>query len=722
MKLTTQTAPLCLATAIALLAGCSDTPSAPTVKALDNDRDWGVYRGDQRGNQFSSLDQINRSNVQQLEVAWTYRTGDATRNSSIQSNPIVVDGLLYFVSPAGQLTALDATTGGLKWKHDPRTPEQKQSDYSVISRGAAYWSDGNEQRIFFSTDSYIHALDAKTGAVIPSFGDQGKIDFRQDIGLDPENVNTNMTSPPAVFENFLILGVRVGEGFGSSPGPIRAYDTVTGEFKWIFHTIPQEGDFGYDTWEWVEGETYGGANPWGGLTVDEERGWVFAATGSPTYDFYGANRKGQNLYGNCVLALNARTGERIWHYQTVHHDIWDMDNPPAPMLVELEVDGEPRDAVVQMTKMGYLFVLDRETGEPIFEVEERPVPPSDIPGEEAWPTQPFPVKPPPLVRQGFTKNDLATRTPEVRAKALEVFESYGPSVMFQPFSVKGHILFPGMSGGMEYHGASFDSERKLLYVNVNESSNLVRLQPTVTLKDDSGLSNYEKGKLLYQLNCSSCHGLELKGLPPAIPALANNPKSDQELIQTIRQGRGAMQSYRSLSDEQLEGLMRYIRKPDGKPIDLQGRETKTVYLMDGYTRMIDEEDGLPLFSPPYGSLAAVDLNDGTIKWKRPLGEYPELVKLGMKDTGARNFGGAVATGGGLIFIGATPDEKFRAFDSETGEVLWEFQLPYGGYATPSVYEVDGRQYVVICAGGGQKVHRTASGDTVYAFALPEKWI
>ncbi len=704
---------------VALLFGCGRTPSAVTPRELDNDRDWGIYRGDQRSNQYSSLDQINASNVANLEVAWTYRTGDATRNSSIQSNPIVIDGVLYFMSPAGVLIALDAATGALVWKRDPRTPEQKAGDYSVISRGATYWSDGERRRIFFCTDSYLRAVDPDTGDLITSFGDNGRIDFRNDLGVDPETVDTTMTTPAAVFENYLILGTRVGEGFGSSPGHIRAYDAVTGEFRWIFHTIPQEGEFGYETWGWVEGESYGGANPWGGITVDEKRGWVFAATGSPTYDFYGANRKGQNLFGNCVLALNARTGKRIWHFQTVHHDLWDMDNPPAPMLVTITVDGVRREAVVQMTKMGYMFVLDRDTGEPIFEVEERPVPQTDLPGEETWPTQPFPVKPPPLVRQGFTEADLTTRSPEAAAKAAALFAEYGPSVMFTPPSTRGHVLFPGMSGGMEYHAGSFEEESGILYLNVNESSNLMKMFPTVLLKDDSSLSDYDKGKLLYQLNCSSCHGLELKGVPLAIPALADNPKPDHELVRTIRQGRGAMQPYQSFSNAQIDQLMSYIRKPDGAPLDLTGKETDTVYLMGGYKRLIDET-GMPLFSPPYGNLVAVDLNEGTIKWKRPLGEYPLFVEQGLRNTGTRNFGGSVATAGGVVFVGATADEKFRAFDSETGEQLWEFQLPYGGYATPSVYEIDGRQYVVICAGGGQKVAPTASGDAVYAFALPEK--
>jgi len=701
-----------------LLSSCSDRPSIKTVKDLDNDRDWGIYRGDQRSNQFSSLEQINRENVEELEVAWAYQTGDATDRSAIQSNPIIIDGLLYFVSPAGQLTALDAATGELKWKYDPRTEEQKNSDYAVISRGASYWSDGVEQRIFFSTDSFLYAVSAKDGTLITEFGENGRIDFRKNLGLDPEKVDTSLTTPCAVFEDYLILGTRVGEGFGSSPGHIRAYNARTGAFEWIFHTIPKEGEYGYDTWEFVEGETYGGANPWGGLTVDEERGWVFAATGSPTYDFYGANRKGINLFGNCVLALNARTGERIWHFQTVHHDIWDMDNPPAPILVELDIDEAPRDAVVQMTKMGYLFVLDRETGEPLFPVEERPVPASDVPGEEAWPTQPFPLKPPPLTRQGFTKDDLTDRTPEARAKALVVFANFGPSEMFTPPSTRGHVLFPGMSGGMEYHGTSFDTESKLLYVNVNESSNLMKLHPTVMLEDDSLLNEYERGKALYQLNCASCHGLELKGLPPAIPSLADSTKTDSELRSIILNGKGAMQPYKSFSEEQLDGLLKYIENPDRSPSNFEGQATKTVYLLNGYIRFIDD-DGMPLFTPPYGNLAAVDLNDGSIKWKVPLGEYPKLVEMGIRNTGTRNFGGAVATRGGVIFIGATADEKFRAFDTETGNVLWEFQLPFGGYATPSTYEVDGKQYVVVCAGGGQKVAPTKSGDYVYAFALPD---
>ena len=704
--------------AFLVCGGCGKIDNVQKLSRYNNLRDWGIYRGDQGANQFSELDQINVSNVHLLEPVWQYHTGDHTERSLFQSNPLMIDGFLYIVSPGGRVIALDAELGREIWAFDPRTREQIDSGYSTVNRGVCYWEEDGEGRLFYTMEMSLYAIHAKTGRLISEFDGDGVLDLGENLGEDPSTVSVSATSPGVVFEDYFILGMRTGETFGSSPGHIRAWDARTGEFRWIFHTIPKEGEFGYDTWEWVEGETYGGANPWGGLTVDEERGWVFAGTGSPTYDFYGANRKGQNLFGNCVLALDARTGERIWHYQTVHHDIWDMDNPPAPILVTLTQDGYERDAVVQMTKQGWMFVLDRNNGEPIFPVEERPVPASTIPGEETWPTQPYPLKPPALIRQEFSEEDLSDVTPEIHAYVSEIYKGYQGGKMYNPHSLTPQVQLPGMSGGMEWHGASFDRRGQILYVNVNEMPNLIDMLTVTTLVDDSGLSPENKGRLLYQANCVACHGVDLQGAPPVIPSLQNiTAKTDQDLLTSIRLGKGTMPPYKNLPADDIQALLAYLRDPSEKPMDKKARETKTVYLMDGYKRFFDDQ-GHPAIKPPWGSLAAVDLARGEIKWKVPLGEYPNLVAQGVRNTGTLNWGGAVATAGGIVFIGATADEKMRAFDANTGEVLWEYQMSYAGCATPAVFEQNGKQYVVICAGGGPKTP-VRSGDAVLAFALPD---
>jgi quinoprotein glucose dehydrogenase len=711
-----------------LLVACAATVAAPQDAVVvpfggAANHDWPVYRGDPKGNQYSPLAQIHAANVHRLERAWEYKTGDANERSTMHANPIVVDGVMYVTTPSLKAVALNAATGKEMWVFDPA----KYNNGNVVrlrNRGVTYWKGTAGDRIFHFVRDRAYAVDAKSGALITSFGTNGFIDLRQNLGVDPASAVIEMTSPGAVFKNILIIASRVNESYDASPGHIRGYDTVTGALKWIFHTIPKEGQVGYDTWKWVTGETYGGANAWGGVTIDEQRGWVFAATGSATEDFYGGFRKGDNLFANSVLALDALTGERKWHFQTVRHDIWDYDNPPAPILVTIGSGPTAKDAVVQLTKMGFTFVLDRDTGKPLFPVHEVAVPRSTVPGEETAPTQLVPLKPQPLVRQNLTEADLTNITPEARAQALKDFRRYLSGPIFTPPSLQGTITTPGHLGGAEWHGASFDPMLNMLYVNVNEAPTINRLRP---VHDGPGaaVDPVALGRQIYDRTCASCHGAARQGTPPHTPALVDLKRTAKEIEAVIAEGRNAMPAFRQFRARELGALAAFLKTPP----EARGRDARGAlpdpstqpgtdrYTIDGYPLFLDPH-GVPAIAPPWGTLNAIDLVKGEIAWRVPLGEYPQLAAKGIRHTGTLNFGGAIATAGGVIVIAATADEKIRAFEKSSGRVLWEHQLPAGGYATPSIYMIDGRQYIAIAAGGSGK-NATKSGDSIIAFALPQ---
>lgn len=603
-----------------------------------NQVDWPNVGNDAGGMRYSELTQINRENVARLKPAWTYRTGELEGRvgKTIECTPLVVDGVMYLTTAYLRVVALDASTGAELWQFDPLKdhPFEHEPTSGGVNRGCAYWSDGRpdgERRILHGTsDGRLFSLDAKTGKLDPQFGKGGVRNLRDELEPNVASLGYGPTSAPAVWKNTVVVGVSCGEGPGiAAPGDVRAFDVRTGKQLWRFRTVPGPGEFGHETWQGDSWRDRGGANAWGGLTVDVERGLIFAGLGSAAFDFYGGDRHGENLFGNCTIALDAATGERRWHYQTLRHDLWDHDLPVYPNLVTVTHDGQKIDAVAQVTKTGYVFLFHRETGEPIFAVEEQSVPTSDVPGEQAWPTQPIPVKPPPFAVQSFDETNVTNIGAANRASVLAKLKEIRSGPAFNPPSLQGTVVIPGFHGGANWSGACFDPTTGLLYVNSNNVPNVITL---VEAKRDA----------------------------------------------TPRYGE---------------------------------------FNHTGYNQLLDHE-GYPGIKPPWGELTAINLNAGEFAWQVPLGEHPELTARGVPQTGTETFGGSIVTAGGLVFIAGTKDERIRAFDKLTGKVLWEHPLPAGGYATPATYMVDGRQYLVIAAGGAGKL-RTKAGDSFVAFALDE---
>jgi quinoprotein glucose dehydrogenase len=698
-----------IAAAAPILSGARSQQPQPATQP--SYRGWPAYGGGPEQIRYSRLDQINRANVKQLQQAWLYDSGET---GGLQTQPIVVDDVLYAITPTHKTFALRAATGDHLWTFDSGVKAQGPN------RGVMYWSDGSsDRRIYAAVSRYVYALDAATGKPIASFGTAGRIDLHQDLGRDPERQSVVLTSPGVVHNDLLILGGRVSEGLPASPGDVRAYDARTGTLRWSFHTIPHPGEKGYETWSKDSWRENGGANSWPGMALDRARGIVFVPTGSAAADFYGANRVGDNLYANSLLALNADTGKLIWHFQFVRHDIWDRDAPAPPSLITIQRDGKTIDAVAQATKHGYVFVFDRTTGVPIHPIEYRKMPPSDVPGEVAADTQPFPTRPAPFARQDLTPETITSRTPEARAWALAELAKFDNHGLFVPLSVgRQTVIFPGFDGGAEWGGQAFDPDTGIYYVNANDLAWTGGLAPAVEAGTARGI---------YQQNCAACHRDDLQGAPPQIASLVGvgQRRTKAEISAIVEKGAGRMPGFPYLSAAARAALVDYLSDGTDRPAAAAPAASAATplvpYRFTGYRKFLDP-DGYPAVAPPWGTLNAINLNTGDTVWRVPLGEYPELAAKGLTNTGTENYGGPIVTAGGLVFIAATNfDRKFRAFDKATGALLWETTLPFSGNGTPATYEVDGRQYVVVAAGGGKGGARrdagSSSGGSYVAFAL-----
>jgi quinoprotein glucose dehydrogenase len=685
---------------------------------------WSDYGGSADSMQYSALKQIDKTNVTRLDLVWSHLAPGPSGRFSF--SPLVVDDVMFVVGKDNAVVALDAASGKQIWS--------RPVEDTPTNRGFNYWesADRADRRLIFAANSYLREIDARTGEFIQSFGNGGRVDLREGI---PRADNIQSGTPGKVFENLIILGSATGETYGSAPGDLRAFDVRSGKLAWTFHTIPHPGEVGYDTWPKDAWNYVGGANTWGEISVDEKRGIVYFPTGSPTFDLYGGDRLGANLFGNCLLALDARTGKRLWHYQLVHHDLWDYDLVSAPKLLTVRHNGKAVDVVAQASKTGMLYVFNRETGEPLWPIEERAMPKSDVPGEETWPTQPFPTKPPPFSRQAFKVDDL---NPYVSAEEREqlkerLLKTRNEGVFTPPALTREFITVPGQHGGANFGAAAGDPQTGMVYVRSIDAPGIHKLREF----DPSGVrvegeTSEERGLSVYAQVCQSCHGeVGPSGMRSFDRASVISVKAlgPERVRSTIRQGQGQMPAFsqRQLPDRELASLLAYLADPAAAPGP--ARIPPPLSLSKEHVRFTGPlgsrlltKSGLPAIGPPWASIVAYDLNEGTIVWKAPLGTVPALAAKGIKDTGNiervhRN--GLVVTAGGLIFVGSHGDRTVRAYDKATGKIIWERVLPAGPEGMPAVFDVRGRQYVAFYAsdspGEGEKVR--AQG--YYVFALPK---
>lgn len=673
--------------------------------------DWPEYLGGPGRNSYTALAEITPQNVGRLRVAWEYRSGDAGQT---QSNAIVVGDVLYGTTATNRVFALDAATGRELWRY-----VEPGHEFGGNQRGVAFWSVGEDRRVLFNINEWLYAVDARTGEKITTFGDAGRVSLKLGLGERARDKWVTCSSPGTVFENLIIMPTRVGELGDSAPGHVQAFDVRTGKLAWIFRTIPGPGEFGYETWppDAHRNVDTGGANCWAGMAIDRARGIVFVPTGSAAPDFWGGARAGDNLFANCLLALDARTGRRLWHFQFVRHDIWDRDLPAPPTLLTVTHGGKKVDAVAQVTKSGHVFLFDRVTGAALFPIEEKAVPREGaLAGEVPASAQPVPVKPAPFARQQMTEADLNPAAPN-HAQLLAEFRALRKGE-WQPIGAQPTLIMPGLQGGAEWGGAAAD-ERGVLYVNSNELPYVAQLSEVPA----TGAATLSRGQRLYMFFCIACHGPEKKGnpaggMPSLVDLAARMPRGDA--VKLMATGRNMMPGYTSLSRADREAIAGWLYGDDshGATGAVASAPPDAAFDASAYAKFVDrhgypahrkflDASGNPAIKPPWGTLNAIDLNTGEYRWRVPLG--------GSDGVGSENYGGPLVTAGGLVFIAATKDATLRAFDRDSGRVVWQAPLPAAAFATPTSYSIAGKQFIVIACGGGKL--GTPRGDRYVAFAL-----